>query len=198
VQAQLFLQLILYRYILFPIALLLLIAQIQLPSLLSLLLLPLLAAFTYFINFIIHSYSECGIGRVFEQACSWLVITDCLFVLVKLPSSFIYIEAIAAAMMLLHLLARHKLARFTLLSGRQKMEYFSMLLKDLLMMLYLSREALITGGSAFFMIALISPLLLLALYREVTRTRRIIFNGLVFSAEAPVEDFIETVGVMGA
>lgn len=67
VQIQLFLQLMMYRYVLFPIALLLLVSQLEnaslLPPSLTVILLILAASLAYFVNFIIHSHASQSVFR---------------------------------------------------------------------------------------------------------------------------------------
>lgn len=40
---------------------------------------------TYFVNFIIHSYSGFNISRNFEKVSNYLVLTDALLALARLP-----------------------------------------------------------------------------------------------------------------
>lgn len=67
VQIQLFLQLMMYRYVLFPIALLLLVGQLEtaslLPISLTITLLILAAGLAFFVNFIVHSHASQSVFR---------------------------------------------------------------------------------------------------------------------------------------
>lgn len=123
-QFQLLLQLKVYRYILFPMALILLAAEIEQQRFISTptaaVLMVILIAMSYFINFIIHCYQDVQTSRTFEKATNYFLLTDCMLVLAKLPASFLYIEAIAVCLLLLHLLIRHRLAHYQLPTGRQK------------------------------------------------------------------------------
>lgn len=46
-------------------------------------------AVAYFSNFVIHSFWNCSISRSFEKASAYLVITDTLFIIARLPSRFL-------------------------------------------------------------------------------------------------------------
>lgn len=201
VQAQLLLQLILLRYILFPLALMLLARQLQLPLFLSppaaALLIFLLVAIAYFTNFVIHSYWDCKISRDFEDVSDYLVLTDVLLVLAQLPTNFLYLEAIVGCQLGVHLLLRHRLAHYNLTAAREHLEYYSMLLKDLLAVLYLSQRALIVGGEAVVMLVVVGPLLGGALVREAGRRRSAVVGAGVFSGEAGVGEFLEAMGRIG-
>lgn len=90
IQVKLQLQLMLLRYILFPIGLLILVAQVKNEAYFSaqtaIGIIALLILIAYFVNFIIHSYSDFNISRNFERVSNYLVITDALLALTCLPS----------------------------------------------------------------------------------------------------------------
>lgn len=90
VQAQLQLQLMVLRYILFPVGLLVLVTQVQTQQYFSsqtaAALIVLLLLIAYFVNFIIHSYSSFKVSRSFEKASNYLVLTDALLALMRLPA----------------------------------------------------------------------------------------------------------------
>jgi hypothetical protein len=71
-------------------------------------------AIVYFSNFVIHSFWSCSISRSLEKASSYLVITDALFILARLPSRFLDLEALVVLQLVIHLLVRHKLVRYNL------------------------------------------------------------------------------------
>lgn len=190
-----------YRYILFPLALILLVSEIDQPRytspLLAAILMLLIACLAYFVNFIIHCYSSTHIDRTFERVSGNLVLTDLLLMLTKLPSSFVYLEGAAASVLFLHLLTRHQLVRYRLANGREQIEYYSMMLKDLFVAIYLSEKADIIGGDSIVMLLLVTPLLIAGLVKEFTRKRSVILRREVFTAEAPMTDFLLVIEAIG-